>query len=99
MTDNGILVDGHLTKIGTELEWTYDWDEPLAPRRVVDPGGHLALELSPRYDKHSKTDLKILRTETHQVFGTWSGTVTDDTGRQIQLDRIQGFAEESRSRW
>lgn len=98
-TENGIIVDGRLTKIGTELDWTYDWDDPMKPWRVVDPAGHLQLELSPRFDKHSKTDLKVLRTETHQVFGTWRGTITDDTGRQLQLDGIQGFAEESRSRW
>jgi hypothetical protein len=98
-TENGVMVDGVLHKIGRELHWSYDWDRPLAPWRVSDPGGQLDLELTPRFDKHSRTNLVVLATETHQVFGTWSGTVVTDDGRTIRLDGIQGFAEESRSRW
>src|SRR3954451_14218756 len=36
-TENGIFVDGRLTKLGNELEWTYDWNAPMQPWRVVDP--------------------------------------------------------------
>ena len=46
-TENGLIVDGRLTKLGRELDWTYDWDEPLTPWRVVDPGGQLDVTLSP----------------------------------------------------
>jgi hypothetical protein len=98
-TENGVLVDGVLTKMGDELTWHYDWDAPMTPWRVTDPGGRLALELTPRYDKHSATNLGLLATETHQVFGTWSGSFTTDDGRTLTFDRVQGFAEESRSRW
>lgn len=98
-TENGILVDGRLTKLGRELRWDYDWEEPLRPWRVEDPDGRLVLELGPRYDKHSRVELGILGTETHQVFGTWSGIVHPDEGAPIELAGLQGFAEESRSRW
>ena len=98
-TENGVLVDGVLTKLGNELVWDYDWDAPMAPWRVADPGGQLMLELSPRHDKHSVTNLGVLSTETHQVFGTWSGSFTTDDGRRLTFDQLQGFAEESRSRW
>lgn len=98
-TENGVLVDGELHKVGSELLWTYGWGNPLAPWQVTDPGGQIDLVLTPRFDKHSRTNLGILSTETHQVFGTWSGTVVTDTGRAVALDGVQGFAEESRSRW
>ena len=98
-TENGVLVDGRLTKLGRELRWTYDWDQPLRPWRVEDPGGRLTLELTPRYDKHTKADALVLRTETHQVFGSWSGSFTTDDGEVLTLEGLQGFAEESRSRW
>lgn len=98
-TENGVLVDGVLTKMGDELTWHYDWDAPMTPWRVTDPGGRLALELTPRHDKHSATNLGLLATETHQVFGTWSGSFTTDDGRTLTFDRLRGFAEESRSRW
>ena len=98
-TENGVIVDGVLTKIGDELSWEYDWANPLRPWRVADPGGRLRLELSPGYDKHTRVSLGVMSTETHQVFGSWSGEFTTDAGHTLQLRDIQGFAEESRSRW
>jgi hypothetical protein len=98
-TENGILVDGRLSKLGSELRWQYDWNEPLRPWRVEDPAGRLRLELTPRHDKHTRIEAGVLGTETHQVFGTWSGTVHPDGGDGIDFSGLQGFAEESRSRW
>jgi len=98
-TENGVIVDGVVTKLGDELRWDYSWDAPTAPWRVVDPSGRLDLTLSPRFDKHTKTDAVVLRTETHQVFGSWSGSFVTDAGSTIAFDALQGFAEESRSRW
>jgi hypothetical protein len=98
-TENGVLVDGRLTKLGRELRWDYDWDRPLRPWRVEDPDGRLALELAPRHDKHSRIAAGLLATETHQVFGTWSGRFVPDEGPALEFRGLQGFAEESRSRW
>lgn len=98
-TENGVIIDGRLTKLGNELRWDYDWNEPLRPWRVEDPDGRLSLELTPRYDKHSRTELGILGTEVHQVFGTWSGRFDPEDGPPIEFSALQGFAEESRSRW
>ncbi len=98
-TENGILVDGKLTKIGDELAWDYDWDAPLRPWGVRAPSGEVDLVLTPRYDRHVKVSALLLATEVHQVFGAWTGTVRTDDGAEHRLDGIAGFAEESRSRW
>ena len=84
-TENGLIVDGRLTKLGRELDWTYDWDEPLNPWRVVDPGGQLDVTLQPRYDKHTKLPGRDQGSETHQVFGTWSGRLRTDEGLEIEV--------------
>jgi hypothetical protein len=99
-TENGVLVDGRLSKIGNELQWEYDWDDPMQPWRVVDPGGQLDVVLNPRFDKHSKVDASAdLGSETHQVFGTWSGRIVTDDGLALDVEGLQGFAEEARQRW
>lgn len=98
-TENGVLVDGRLTKIGEELTWDYDWDQPLRPWRVHHPDGSFDLTLEPIHDKHSKVQALVLSTEVHQVFGRWRGHVTDDAGARHYVEGIVGFAEESRSRW
>ena len=98
-TENGVIVDGRLSKIGRELTWDYDWDEPLAPWRVVDPDGQLDLVLDPRWDKHTDLSGRKRSTEVHQVFGTWTGSIVTDDGLRLEIDGIQGFAEEARQNW
>ena len=98
-TENGLIVDGRLSKIGRELRWDYDWDHPMQPWRIVDPGGQLDVVLTPRFDKHSAVDAGELGSETHQVFGTWSGSLRTDDGLELTFDGLQGFAEEARQRW
>ena len=99
-TENGLIIDGHLSKIGRELVWEYDWSEPMRPWRVHDPGGQLDAVLAPRFDKHSAVEVsEDLGSEVHQVFGTWSGRLVSDDGLELDFHDLQGFAEEARQRW
>ncbi|MEO6628336.1 MAG: DUF2804 domain-containing protein [Aquihabitans sp.] len=98
-TENGVIVDGRLTKIGEELDWTYQWDEPMEPWRVRHPNGSLDVTLTPSYDRHAKVSALLLATEVHQVFGRWDGHVTSEDGIEHHFTDVMGFAEESRSRW
>ena len=70
----------------------------MKPWRIQDPGGQLDVVLTPRFDKHSSLGADH-GSETHQVFGTWSGRLRTDDGLELQLDGLQGFAEEARQRW
>jgi hypothetical protein len=99
-TENGLIVDGRLSKLGSELDWSYDWDRPMDPWRVVDPNGQLQATLVPRFDRHSQMEVsEELGSEVHQVFGTWSGRLRTDDGMELEFDGLQGFAEEARQRW
>lgn len=98
-TENGLIVDGRLSKIGRELQWDYDWDNAMQPWHVRDPGGQIDITLTPRFDKHSKVDGHKRGSETHQVFGTWAGRVHTDDGVELEFEGLQGFAEEARQRW
>jgi hypothetical protein len=99
-TENGLIVDGRLSKLGSELAWTYDWDRPMEPWHVVDTGGQLDATLLPRFDRHSQMEVSDdLGSEVHQVFGTWSGRLRTDDGVELEFGGLQGFAEEARQRW
>ncbi len=98
-TENAIIVDGEVVKIGDELAWSYDWDAPMQPWRVRSPDGRLDLMLTPRFDRHARTEAVVLGTQVHQVFGTWDGQVPTPAGDAVTVEGLVGFAEESRSRW
>jgi hypothetical protein len=99
-TENGFIIDGRLTKIGRELRWDYDWDNPTEAWHVWDEEGQLDVTLAPRFDKHTSVDVSPdLGSEVHQVFGTWSGVICDDAGVRYEIAGVQGFAEEARQRW
>ena len=96
-TENGILVDGHLHKIGEDLQWSYDLSDPAGVWRVR--GGRLDVTLTPFHLRRDITELGFLAVRTHQAFGTWHGTGELDDGTVVSLDGLIGWAEESRNRW
>lgn len=96
-TENGILVDGRLHKLGEDLHWTYDLADPEAAWRVR--GERLDATLTPFHLRRDITELGILAVRTHQAFGIWSGTGVLDDGTTVRLDGLTGWAEESRNRW
>ena len=44
-------------------------------------------------------NLGVVANETHQCFGRMSGTVTADDGTAIDVDGLDGWAEEAANRW
>ena len=98
-TENGLIVDGRLSKLGAELTWDYDWNQPLLPWHVVDPGGQLDAVLTPRFDKHTDQRGRKRSSEVHQVFGTWAGRLLTDDGLAVTFADLPGFAEEARQNW
>lgn len=99
-TENALCIDGRLTKISEELEWTYSWDAPLRPWRVRTPDSdRVDVTLTPSFDRYDNTDVKVLKMQVHQCFGTWSGRIVADDAVPVTLAGIRGFAEEARNRW
>lgn len=97
LTENGILVDGRMHKIGEDLEWTYTADDPTSPWRVR--GERIDVTLTPFHLRRDLTELGVIAVKTRQAFGTWHGTGILDDGTTVRLDGLVGWAEESRNRW
>ena len=99
-TENAVSVDGRLTKIHEDLDWQYDRSDFSRPWRVRAPrSGDVDLLFEPIVDRTARTNVLLVRSEVHQVFGVWSGTVRGEDGREIQVPYLLGWAEEHRARW
>lgn len=55
--------------------------------------------LTPFHKRHSSHKVGLATSDTHEVFGTWSGHAFDDSGARHSLDGLTGWAEQSKNPW
>ena len=68
--------------------WTFSSDD-----------GRFEMNFTPVLDRSSCTDVKVICSDQHQVFGYFSGTAVLDDGTKIQVDDFLGFAEKVYNKW
>ncbi|WP_459547591.1 DUF2804 domain-containing protein [Nocardia sp. X0981] len=96
-TENALVVDGRIHKIGDELRWDYDRENWARPWHIT--GDRVEAEFRPFHTRVAKTDLLVVANNTHQCFGDFRGRARTDDGRWLDLDGVVGWAEETRNRW
>ena len=74
-------------------------DDFLAPWRFASSDGRFEMDFVPVMDRASKTDVGIICSDQHQVFGRFTGKAILDDGREILLKDFMGFAEKVRNKW
>ena len=97
-TENAVVIDGRVHKLG-EVRFEYDPADFTRPWRMESADGRLALEFVPFYDRTARTNLAVITSEVHQMFGRYHGRVTADNGEVIAVDGLVGFAEEHHAKW
>ena len=60
--------------------------------------GEVEMTFTPIYDRHADTNLLILRSNQHQVFGKFNGVIRVD-GKEFEIKDLTGFAEKVYNRW
>lgn len=97
-TENALILSGKVHKL-TQIDFRYNRLDFKAPWTMRSPDGRLDLTFTPFFERVAKTDLKVLSSEVHQMFGRYHGTVYADGGEPVQIDNLVGWAEEHRARW
>ncbi|MBN2046469.1 MAG: DUF2804 domain-containing protein, partial [Anaerolineaceae bacterium] len=97
-TENAVIIDGVVHKLG-EVKFEFDSNDYNAPWTMRSDDGRLDLTLTPFKERVAKTDLKVLRSEVHQMFGRYDGTFRADDGEEIEIRQLVGFAEEHFAKW
>jgi hypothetical protein len=57
------------------------------------------LEFTPAYDRNAETNMALVRSNMHQVFGSFSGKVVLDSGEELTVENIFGCVEEHNAKW
>lgn len=97
-SENAIFHEGRAHKLG-EVRFEIDPGSYMEPWRLRDSEGRLDLRFTPRVDRRGTTDLALLKSIQHQVFGYFSGTATLDDGRTLAIRDFPGFAEDVLNWW
>jgi hypothetical protein len=97
-TENALILDGRIHKLG-QVDFQYSSQNFKQPWKMSSPDGRLQLEFTPFVERVAKTNLLLIASEVHQMFGRYRGTVRADGGEEIHLDDVIGWAEEHHARW
>ncbi len=101
-SENVLFHDGKIHKLGQvrfHIPVKDGREDYLAPWTFSDDEGRFDLRFEPVMDRSAKIDALVICSDQHQVFGRFSGTVTLDGGRKLQIDSLMGFAEKVRNKW
>lgn len=102
-SENMLFVDGVAHKLDKVIfdipKNAKGKDDFLSPWKFHDNEGRLMLDFYPILDRKDITDLGILCSKQHQVFGKFCGTVVLDDGSTLQLKNVIGFAEKVFNKW
>ncbi len=74
-------------------------DDYMSPWTFTSDDGRFEMTFVPIMDRASKTDIKVICSDQHQVFGYFSGTATLDDGTVLEVKDFFGFAEKVRNKW
>lgn len=100
MNENGLCIDGRLTKLHEDVAFEYDPEDFMAPWHLrTTSTDRVDLKFEPFFERHAKTDALIIYSEVHQLFGSFNGILRDDQGETIKIDSPVGWAEDHHARW
>lgn len=102
-TENMLFYDGKahkLTDVDFGIPKTADGkDDFLKPWHVKDTEGRLDLIFTPILDRASCTNVILIESDQHQVFGRFDGKAVLDDGTEWIVENLVGFAEKVKNRW
>jgi hypothetical protein len=98
-TENGVCVDGRLSKLSEDLTWQYDKSDFMRPWRIMGTKTGIDLTFTPFMERVAASNLWLIRSEVHQMFGHYNGHFTTADGERITVDNLIGWAEDHIARW
>ena len=96
--DNALILGGRVHKLD-QVTFAYDHARLMAPWRMTSPDGRVSLDFQPFKERVARTNLVVVKSEVHQIFGRYNGFVESDDGERVSVHDVIGFVEEHHARW
>jgi hypothetical protein len=101
-TENMLFYGGRAHKLGRVTFNIPQKDGAFAymsPWTFTSDDGRFEMAFTPVLDRASRTDLFIIMSDQHQVFGRFTGTAVLDDGTTLAVTDFFGFAEHVENKW
>ena len=101
-TENMLFYNGKahkLSKVDFGIPMKGGKEDYMKPWRFTSDDGRFEMDFIPVIDRASCTDVKLIKSDQHQVFGRFSGTAVLDDGTRLQVRDLMGFAEKVENKW
>ncbi|MGB9674456.1 MAG: DUF2804 domain-containing protein [Anaerolineales bacterium] len=97
-TENALIYRNRIHKLD-QVTFEYQSGDYMQPWRFRDNQGRLDLTFIPFKERIAKTNLGIIYSEVHQMFGHYHGWAITDDQQKLTISDLIGFAEEHHARW
>ena len=97
-TENMVFFDGKAHKL-EDVTFHIPASGYMDPWRFGSSDGRFEMDFFPILDRASNTNILIIQSDQHQVFGRFTGYAVLDDGRKIRVENFPGFAEKVMNRW
>lgn len=84
---------------GMETDTAEMTEDYMSPWTFTSDDGRFEMDFVPVIDRASCTDIKLICSDQHQVFGRFSGKAILDDGKVIEIKDFIGFAEKVFNKW
>ena len=99
-SENMLFYNGRAHKL-SQVTFNIPGDEKdfLSPWTFTSDDGRFEMDFVPQMDRASCTDVRLIKSDQHQVFGRYSGKAVLDDGTAINVKDFPGFAEKVENKW
>lgn len=97
-SENMLFYKGKVHKLD-QVTFVIPNDSFMKPWIFTSNDKRFEMKFEPLLDRHSNTNLLVIKSNQHQVFGYFSGKAILDDGQEIILDKFFGFAEKVINNW
>lgn len=100
MTENAVFINGAMTKIHEDVIFTYDSSNFMNQWKIQTKfSDTVHLTFTPFFERVSTTNVKIVRTEVHQLVGYFDGEILLENHSKLKIRQMLGCSEEHIAKW
>lgn len=97
-TENNVWINGESIKLD-RAEFAFNRDDRMQTWSIKSSDQRIQLTFTPMGERKEKINAGFIASNFTQVFGTFNGTVIDNTGNAIPIHNALGFCEDHFAKW